>query len=226
MILDHVSFRIEEKKIVTIIGPNGAGKTTLLKILLGLLNPSSGTVRRKPNLVIGYMPQKIFFDQSLPLTVIKFLSLFEQKMNPIKALELLNARSLAEKSIHVLSGGEFQRVLLARALLRLPRLLVLDEPGQGLDVLGQNELYHLIKKLRDHLNCAILLVSHDLHFVHSASDQVICLNHHICCAGSPEDIQTMEAYQALFGGKRPGALAPYIHDHDHRHDAPLKEPES
>ncbi len=223
LILDHVSFNVEEKKILTIIGPNGAGKTTLLKILLGLLRPSSGNVQRKEDLVIGYMPQRIYFDQSLPMTVLKFLSLSEQKIPPLKALGFLNAQALADKSIHVLSGGEFQRVLLARALLRQPQLLVLDEPGQGLDVLGQNELFQLIKNLKDQLGCAILLVSHDLHFVHSSSDQVICLNRHICCAGSPEDIQRMEEYKSLFPGLAPTALAPYVHDHDHTHDAPVKD---
>ncbi len=223
LILDHISFRVEEKKILTIIGPNGAGKTTLLKILLGLLPSYSGSVMRKENLVVGYMPQRIYFDQSLPLTVMKFLSLSEQKIPPLKALGFLNAEALADKSIHVLSGGEFQRVLLARALLRQPQLLVLDEPGQGLDVLGQNELFQFIKKLKDQLGCAILLVSHDLHFVHSSSDQVICLNRHICCAGSPEDIQSMEEYKSLFPGLTPAALAPYVHDHDHTHDASTKE---
>ncbi|WP_085784076.1 metal ABC transporter ATP-binding protein [Candidatus Nucleicultrix amoebiphila] len=217
-LLEEVSFQLKNREFVTIIGPNGAGKTTLLRIILGLLKPSQGIIWRKPNLRIGYMPQKITIDPSLPITVERFLTLNASKSQAIKILKEVGASSLLSASLHNLSGGEFQRVLFAKALLTNPELLVLDEPLQGIDVVGQSELYQLITHLRKERGCTILLVSHDLHFVHSASDRVICLNHHICCAGHPLEVQKKPEYRALFGTIVPPGLVPYTHDHDHTHD--------
>src|SRR5690606_38586808 len=182
-LLSDISLELYPKQIMTLVGPNGAGKTSLLKVILGLQKPTSGSVTRLKNLRIGYMPQRLTIDRTLPLTVERFLTLSSHRVDIERGLQRVLAEKLRERSMHVLSGGEFQRVLLAKALLKNPQLLVLDEPGQGVDSQGQAAFYTLIKDLRDQLGCAVLLVSHDLHFVHAASDQVICLNRHICCAG-------------------------------------------
>ena len=216
-ILKEIDLEITNQQIVTIIGPNGAGKTTLLKIILGLLPSQTGKLRRQPNLKIGYMPQKILMDKSLPLTVERFLTLSPQKGCLEQALQWVGIQNLRHRSLHVLSGGELQRVLLGRAIMGSPDLLVLDEPVQGIDIAGQAEVYHLIQSLRDRLKCGVLLVSHDLHFVHAASDHVICLNQHICCQGHPEIVKNDPAYGRLFGIKISDDLAPYHHHHDHRH---------
>ncbi len=217
-ILREIDLEITSQQILTIIGPNGAGKTTLLKIVLGLIRGYQGQVERQTNLKIGYMPQKIFIDKTLPVTVERFLSLSAHKNLTLEqTLNLVGAQHLQHSSLHVLSGGELQRILLARAVIGCPDLLVLDEPVQGVDITGQGELYHVIQSLRERFKCGILLVSHDLHFVHAASDHVICLNQHICCQGHPELIQSDPAYEQLFGSKISLDLVPYRHRHDHRH---------
>lgn len=217
-ILEDISFDISAKELVTVIGPNGAGKTTLLKIILGLSFPTKGKIIKIPSLKLGYMPQKLHMDPSLPITVKRFLE-FSPHQEALQAVVApIGIDKLYEKSIHTLSGGEFQRVLLARALLSKPDLLVLDEPLQGVDINGQESLYKLIYEVRQILNCAVLLVSHDLHFVHAASDKVICLNHHICCAGKPEEVKKHPNYQLLFSSNGSEVLALYAHSHNHSHD--------
>ncbi|AIL12927.1 zinc ABC transporter ATPase [Candidatus Paracaedimonas acanthamoebae] len=217
-ILHDVSLAILAKELVTVIGPNGAGKTTLLKVILGLLTPTGGKITKLSALKIGYMPQKLHMDPSLPITVKRFLEFSRYQDALHEVVTAVGIDKLLEKSIHILSGGELQRILLARALLGKPDLLVLDEPLQGVDINGQVSLYKLIYEVRQILGCAVLLVSHDLHFVHAASDKVICLNHHICCAGKPEEVKKHPNYQSLFSSYGPEILAPYAHSHNHSHD--------
>jgi zinc transport system ATP-binding protein len=216
VVLERVSLAVSAGAIVTLVGPNGAGKTTLLRILLGLQKPSTGSAWRRPALRIGYLPQRLAIDETLPLTVARLLALAgPQHRNRIDAaLAEVGAGPLARMPVQTLSGGELQRVLLARALLREPDLLVLDEPVQGVDVTGQGELYALIRRIRDQRGCGVLLVSHDLHLVMAASDEVVCLNRHVCCSGHPEAVTRHPAYRALFGE----AIAVYAHHHDHVHD--------
>jgi zinc transport system ATP-binding protein len=218
-VLQDISFTLEAGKILTIIGPNGAGKSTLLKILLGLCTADSGTVWKKDKLRIGYVPQKITMSPLLPLTVKRFLDINQQHKNDsLKILDELNIAYLQNQSVQTLSGGELQRVLLGRALLNQPELLVLDEPAQGVDVSGQNELYQLINHVKESLGCGILLVSHDLHLVMSSADQVLCLNQHICCQGKPESVTRHPEYLKLFGNMATQNIAVYTHHHDHKHD--------
>ncbi len=220
-ILENVSFRIEPAEIITLIGPNGAGKTSLLKVALGLLKADSGRVVRSENLRIGYMPQKLIIDRTFPLSVARFMRLTghytESQMQ--QALDEVGAGRLLHASLADLSGGELQRVLLGRALLRRPQLLVLDEPVQGVDVQGQVELFKLIGRLRDNFGCAVLMVSHDLHLVMAATDRVICLNQHICCTGTPAAVQRDEQFLKLFGPAILPHLAIYSHDEQHQHDS-------
>lgn len=219
-VLDQISFNIHRKEILTIIGPNGAGKSCLLKVILGLHNPSRGICHRQPGLTIGYMPQKLTIDPSLPLSVERFLTLANKNnAQPLEqVLARVGARSLRNEAVHSLSGGEFQRVLLARALLREPDLLVLDEPAQGVDLQGQQNLYHLLAKLRDEQGFAIVMVSHDLHFVMAQTDQVLCLNQHVCCSGSAESVAQHPEYLSLFSSKNVEDIGIYTHNHDHHHD--------
>lgn len=220
-ILENVSLRIDPAEIVTLIGPNGAGKTSLLKVALGLFQADSGQLHRAENLRIGYMPQKMIVDRTFPLSVARFLRLtgtygeqeLERSLAEVGVARLLNSR-LAD-----LSGGELQRVLLGRALLRRPQLLVLDEPVQGVDVQGQVELFELIGRLRDNFGCAVLMVSHDLHLVMAATDRVICLNQHVCCTGTPAAVQRDEQFIQLFGPAILPHLAIYNHDAGHQHDS-------
>jgi len=218
-VLSDISLAICDRQIITVIGPNGCGKSTLMKVMLGLETPDSGQVVRRNKLRIGYMPQKLSLDQRMPLTVGGFLHLTRHATckDIDYWLQRLNIEALEPLSVHDLSGGEWQRVLLVRALLMKPQLLVLDEPVQGVDVQGQMELYQLIPMLRDELGCGVLMVSHDLHLVMAATDEVICLNGHICCSGHPDNVFIDPAYMQLFGGHAPVTMAPYTHHHDHAH---------
>ncbi len=219
-VLRDVSLRMEPSEIVTIVGPNGSGKSSLLRALIGALHPLSGSVTRKPGLRIGYVPQKLHIDATLPLTVRRFLHLpHRQSSSDIEvALRRTEVADLMDAQMSSLSGGQFQRVLLARALLGKPDMLVLDEATQGLDQPGAATFYRQIEDLRREMGLAVLMVSHDLHVVMAASDRVLCLNGHICCEGSPEIVADAPEYRALFGSGTQGTLALYRHDHDHAHD--------
>ncbi len=218
-VLEGVNLDLQAGEIVTLIGPNGAGKTTLVRVVLGLLRPSQGSVWRQSRLRIGYMPQKLSVEATLPLSVLRFLRLVAGvgRAGAEAGLAEVGAGQVLNSPLQAISGGELQRVLLARALLRKPQLLVLDEPVQGVDVAGQAELYRLIGRLRERYGCGVLMVSHDLHLVMSATDQVICLNRHICCSGHPEQVGADPAFHALFG-QDARSLAVYQHHHDHQHD--------
>lgn len=229
-ILNDINLTISKGKITTIIGPNGAGKTTLIKLMLGLLQPVTGKIVRARNIQVGYLPQKLNLNPLLPLTVERFLQLASPEHNKNIAAKIdrilheVGGCHLKNSWMHGLSGGETQRILLARALMQNPDLLVLDEPAQGVDVMGQTDLYQLIARLRDQMGCGVVLVSHDLHLVMAASDEVICLNHHVCCSGSPSDVQEHPVYAQLFGTRAEAAsLAVYTHHHTHRHDEPCSE---
>ena len=213
--LQHISLTLRQNEIITLIGPNGAGKTTLVKVVLGLLHPQQGQVIRQPHLRIGYMPQRLMIDPILPLNVERFLSLGNNKQSIPKILEEVGASQVLKRPLQKISGGELQRVLLARALLREPDLLVLDEPIQGVDITGQYELYELIAQLRNQRGCGILMVSHDLHLVMSATDYVVCLNQHLCCSGHPETVSQHPAYLHLFGSRGGSDLAIYAHRGNH-----------
>lgn len=219
-LLENVSLKVDPGEIVTLIGPNGAGKTTLVRIILGLLKADAGEVILRPDLCIGYMPQQLALSENMPLTVSRFLSLgTERRDNEIK--EIVNQLSIAQlmrQPMQRLSGGERQRVLLARSLMRRPDLLVLDEPVQGVDVTGQAALYSLITEIRDRFGCGVLMISHDLHLVMVTTDQVLCLNQHVCCSGHPESVSQHPAYLELFGAPASSRLAVYTHHHDHTHD--------
>ena len=218
--LAGVSLEVRRGEIVTIIGPNGAGKTTLLRVLLGLLEPDSGRVRLAPGVRIGYMPQRIQIDTVLPLSVRRFLTLTGRRSSAElrRVLAEVGALAVIDSPVQGLSGGEMQRVLLAKALLRDPDLLVLDEPVQGVDVQGQVDLFGLIGRLRRERGCAVLMVSHDLHLVMAATDRVVCLNRHVCCTGTPEAVQGSPAFAELFSPAAVTNLAIYTHQHDHTHD--------
>jgi zinc transport system ATP-binding protein len=214
-----VSLSVEKGKIVTLIGPNGSGKSTTAKIALGIYKKIDGQVEKYTN-KIGYVPQKISIDWTLPLRVHDFMLLTEdlddESVN--EALSLTGVVHLKDKNLGNLSGGEFQRVLLARAISKKPEFLVLDEPVQGVDFTGEIALYELIKKISDELNCGILLISHDLHTVMTATDHVVCLNGHVCCSGSPIDVAKNNEYKALFGEQASQILTRYEHKHDHVHN--------
>ena len=217
-LVQGVSLQVEKGKIVTLIGPNGSGKSTTAKIALGIYKKIEGSVEKFTNKV-GYVPQKISIDWTLPLRVNDFMVLTENlKSETInEALSLTGVIHLKDKNLGDLSGGEFQRVLLARAISKKPDLLVLDEPVQGVDFTGEIALYELIKKICDELDCGILLISHDLHTVMSATDHVVCLNGHVCCSGSPTDVAKNDEYKALFGEQASQILSRYEHKHDHIH---------
>jgi zinc transport system ATP-binding protein len=219
-LLHEVDLQVRAGEIVSLIGPNGAGKTTLIRVILGILRPTRGEVRRRPGLVVGYVPQQLHLDPVLPLPVGRFLSIGRRR-RPDElqaALAEVGAAHLQDAQMHDLSGGEFQRVLLGRALLRDPDLLILDEPARGIDFSGQLELYGLIARLRERHGCGVVLVSHDLHIVMAATDQVVCLNRHVCCSGRPEAVSRHPEYVGLFGPRAAEGLAVYTHAHDHAHD--------
>ncbi len=218
-ILHDVSLKLQAGKILTVIGPNGAGKSSLIQVLLGFEKPQSGNVFRRAKLRIGYVPQKISINTIMPITVERFVALAgKRKSNALAALDETGVKHLAKQAIQQLSGGEFQRVLLARALQHKPELLILDEPAQGVDVIGQAELYEKIATLKDKYGFGVLLVSHDLHLVMQKTDHVLCLNQHICCSGHADDVSQHPEYQRLFGNLPAEGLAVYTHNHNHCHD--------
>jgi zinc transport system ATP-binding protein len=218
-VLREVSLSIAPGEIVTVVGPNGSGKSTLLRTLLGIQPASAGRVLRKAGLRIGYVPQRLAIDRTLPMTARRFLSLPRRvpDAEALAALERCGVAGVAGRQLVDLSGGQLQRVLFARALLGKPELLVLDEPTQGLDQPGEAAFYQLIADVRAETGAAVLMVSHDLHVVMAASDRVICLNGHVCCEGTPQVVRDAPEYRALFGYGTQGALALYRHDHDHSH---------
>lgn len=217
--LSGVTMSIAAGEIVTVLGPNGSGKSTLLRALLGIIPASAGHVQRAPGLRIGYVPQRLAIDRAMPITVRRFLSLPQVVSAPEAeaALACVGLAGLGQRQMVGLSGGQFQRVLLARALLTAPQILILDEPTQGLDQPGEAAFYRLIEEVRRETGAAVLMVSHDLHVVMAASDRVICLNQHICCEGTPRVVSNAPEYRALFGLGTQGALALYQHAHDHSH---------
>jgi len=219
-ILDSVSFELHRGQITTIIGPNGAGKSTLTSIVNGLLQPHSGSIERAPGLRIGYLPQKVYVNTLMPLTVTRLMQLTQAVSDTevIQALAQTEVEHLKDRQVHLLSEGELKRVLLARTTLGKPDLIVLDEPTAGVDITGEVKMYELIGEFRNQLNCAVLLVSHDLHLVMSKTDQVLCLNQHLCCSGLPESVSQHPEYLALFGDQAAESLAIYTHRHDHVHD--------
>jgi len=217
-LVEGVTLTVEKGKIITLIGPNGSGKSTTAKIALGIYKNIEGSVEKYTNKV-GYVPQKISIDWTLPLRVYDFMLLTENIKDEAidEALTLTGVIHLKNKNLGNLSGGEFQRVLIARAISKKPELLVLDEPVQGVDYTGEIALYELIKKISDSLNCGILLISHDLHTVMTATDHVVCLNGHVCCSGTPIDVAKNNAYKTLFGEQASQILSIYEHKHDHEH---------
>jgi len=219
-VLAHVSLAIQPGEIVTIVGPNGSGKTTLLRTLIGAVRPASGRIIRKAGLRIGYVPQKLHIDPTLPITVERFLRLPGgiPRSACAPALARAGVPDLSGRQMSGLSGGQMQRVMLARALINDPEILLLDEATQGLDQPGSAAFYRQIEEVRKDSGCAILMISHELHVVMSASDRVICLNGHVCCEGTPDIVSAAPEYRALFGTGTGGALALYRHDHDHAHD--------
>ena len=217
-LVQGVSLEISKGQIVTLIGPNGSGKTTTAKMVLNILNTDKGSILRNTK-KLAYVPQKIDIDWALPLRVIDFMNLTNDISESviIENLKLTGVEHLIHSDLRNLSGGEFQRVLIARAIAKKPELLVLDEPVQGVDFNGEIALYSLIKKISDSLNCGILLISHDIHFVMSSTDHVICLNGHVCCSGTPSFVAKNPAYIELFGEHTASVLSLYKHQHEHSH---------
>jgi zinc transport system ATP-binding protein len=218
-VLDEVDLAVGRGEIVTVIGPNGAGKSSLIRAILGLEKLDGGEVRRAPGLSVAYLPQRYQLDPALPLSVRRVLTLThspsEERIQAV--LEELGIGRLLDSSALRLSGGELQRVMLARALLREPELLVLDEPTQNVDATGALDIYQVIARQRARTGCSVLLVSHDLNVVMAATDRVYCLNGHICCSGKPTDVGRDRAFVELFGEAAARTLAPYTHHHDHVH---------
>ena len=218
-VLQNINLTLNAGEIVTIVGPNGSGKTTLFKAIIGSVPFSKGKISIKPNLRIGYVPQQLKVDQTLPITVERFLKLATRNNNDIeKMIAFFGSENIFREQINSLSGGQMQRVLLARALVNEPEILLLDEATRGLDQPGIAAFYRKIENISKETNCAILMISHDLHVVMSASDRVICINGHICCQGTPENVATSPEYQTLFGSNIDGSFALYRHKHDHNHD--------
>ncbi|MCK4945378.1 MAG: ATP-binding cassette domain-containing protein [Alphaproteobacteria bacterium] len=219
-ILKDISLSVSAGEFVTIIGPNGAGKTVLLHTLMGLIKPDKGSVTRKHGLKIGYMPQRFTPETTMPITVARFLALVRgvDKNAIDNALELVNAVDVAQRSLSVLSGGELQRVMLARALLHKPDILILDEPTQGLDVGGQLSFHKLLENVYSSLGCAVVMVSHDLHLVLASTGKVVCLFHHICCSGKPSAVAKDPQFTSLFGEDMTRMMAVYQHNHTREHE--------
>ena len=214
-----ISFEINKGQIVTLIGPNGSGKTTTAKMILNILDTDEGMATSNTS-KMAYVPQKINIDWTMPLRVIDFMKITNNLNNTqiTDSLTMTGVDKLLYNQIHSLSCGEFQRVLIARAIAKKPDLLVLDEPVQGVDFNGEIALYNLIKKISSTLNCGILLISHDMHFVMSTTDHVICLNGHICCSGNPSSVVKNPEYIKLFGEHNSETLSYYQHQHDHSHN--------
>jgi zinc transport system ATP-binding protein len=218
-ILNNINLELKKGEITTLIGPNGGGKTSIARILLGILKTTSGKVTKNPKIKIGYMPQKIEIDKTIPLSAKDFLQLavgknkFDENFNKIAAK--LNLEKILNHQIHDLSGGQLQKILFLRALMTKPNLLVLDEPTQYMDIAAIEDFYQIIDEVRKANDCAILLISHDLHMVMQKTDLVFCVNHHVCCHGTPEDINQHPEYLSLFSKK--DSLAIYHHHHDHKH---------
>ena len=219
-ILDRISFELAHAQITTIIGPNGAGKSTLINIVTGLIADFDGKLEMRPGLRIGYLPQKVNVNSLMPLSVERLLRLTHNPDDSQvdEALSRTGVGYLRGRQVRSLSEGELKRVLLARTALGRPDLIVLDEPTSGVDVTGEIRMYELIGEMRERLGCAVLLVSHDLHLVMSQTDQVLCLNQHLCCSGLPESVSQHPEYQALFGRQAARSIAVYSHDHDHVHE--------
>jgi zinc transport system ATP-binding protein len=219
-VLDVAGFHIDAGEIVTVVGPNGSGKSTLMRLIVGAIQPSAGQIIRRPNLRLGYVPQKLSIDPTLPLNVRRFLNLPRRhaRTDLDRVVDQTGIAHLLTRPVSGLSGRQYQRVLLARALLQNPELLILDEPTQGLDQRGSADFYALIETIRAKTGVSVLMVSHELHVVMSASDRVICLNGHVCCQGTPDVVRSAPEYRALFGEGTHGALALYRHHHDHHHD--------
>ena len=222
-VLDRVSIEVRRREVLSLIGPNGAGKTTVVRALLGLIKPDSGSVRHAPGLIVGYVPQRIAPEELLPLTVRRFLAMAGRggRVEAEETLDEVGVAEVMERQLSSLSGGEYRRVLLARALLRNSDLLVLDEPVQQVDFAGQLAMHQLIARLRDRRGCGVLIISHDLHLVLGATDRVVCINGHVCCAGEPEAVSRHPEYISLFGPHAAAAVAVYTHEHDHTHGLPV-----
>lgn len=218
-LVKSVDLDVFPAEIITLIGPNGSGKSTTAKLALGIYNPDEGSASRKSGLSVGYVPQKLQIDWTVPLLVDRFMSLTYKltKEQMSDALSRTGVAHLARSEVRLLSGGEFQRVQLARAIARQPDLLVLDEPVQGVDFNGEIALYELISDIRNEIGCGVLMISHDLHVVMAATDKVVCLNGHVCCSGAPVQVAQSAEYKELFGMRSAAALAVYEHDHDHTH---------
>lgn len=219
-ILDQVSFELKAGEFITLIGPNGAGKSSLIKVLLGLIKADTGSVTKSSNIRLGYTPQKFIPNEFIPISVLDFLQL-NQKVDTNflqETAQLTSIESILNHELSSLSGGEMQRVLLARALLAKPNVLILDEPAQNLDVNGQVHLYKLIQDIHQKQGCAVLMVSHDLHRVMKESTQVLCLYHHICCMGQPESILKDSQFNDLFADQMDELMATYEHHHNHCHE--------
>ncbi|MEX0369439.1 MAG: ATP-binding cassette domain-containing protein [Tateyamaria sp.] len=219
-VLHDVTLAVDPGEIVTIVGPNGCGKTSLLRAIIGAADCATGLIERAPGLKVGYVPQRLHIDPTLPMTVERFMRLGSRvtRTDCAKALTAAGCPDLSKRQMSRLSGGQFQRVLLARALINQPDVLLLDEATQGLDQRGSAAFYQQIETVRRETGCAVLMISHELHVVMSASDRVICLNGHVCCEGTPAVVASAPEYRALFGTGTGGALALYRHDHDHNHD--------
>jgi zinc transport system ATP-binding protein len=218
-IIHDISLEVKQNQVITIIGPNGSGKTTLAKAIIGIIPISSGSIERQNPLKTGYMPQKVMIDKNFPITVERFLSLQHSKPSQKRIEEALHItnlnKNLLGKQLMKLSGGELQRVMLTRALIAKPELLILDEPLQGVDITGQLEFYDILDKVRK--DCSVIMISHDLFMVMKNTDHVVCLNHHICCQGTPEYISSQDSYQQFFGHNLEHVIATYNHHHDHKH---------
>ncbi|CAL4043157.1 zinc ABC transporter ATP-binding protein ZnuC [Buchnera aphidicola] len=219
-ILSNISLNLIPNQILTLIGPNGAGKSTLVKVILGLLKPNSGKIFRKINLKVGYVPQKLYLNTALPITVDRFMRLSKGITRSLvtAVLNRINIVHIQDYQLQRLSGGEMQRMLLARALLKKPELLILDECTEGIDITGQIALYKLINNIRYELQCSVLIVSHDLNLVMARTDEVICLNQHICCSGTPEIVCKNSEFISIFGVSGIKNFALYRHEHNHHHD--------